>query len=145
MMQALIDELRKPQYQGMSHAAAAAAINSLRVTVRRPVPTWAVRQAAIEGGFWAPLVLARESQVPAVRSLAISVLSWIDDPSGTIQTVDFDRPATVSMRASLVAAGIVTQAQADSLAALANVTIPWTESVGLPEIGIGLVINARRV
>jgi hypothetical protein len=49
------------------------------------------------------------------------------------------------MRAALVQAGIVTQQQADALSALADVSIPWTESVGLPEIGVGLVINARRI
>jgi hypothetical protein len=48
------------------------------------------------------------------------------------------------MRAALVQAGICSQAQADALSALADHSIPWTESVGLPEIGVGLVINARR-
>jgi hypothetical protein len=121
------------------------AINGLRVSVRRPVPTWAIRQAAIEGGYWVSLLDARESSTAAVRSLALSVLAWIDDQSGTIQTVDLDRPAVVAMRSQLVQAGIVTQQQADALSDLADASIPWTESVGLPEIGIGLVINARRL
>jgi hypothetical protein len=121
------------------------AINGLRVSVRRPVPTWAIRQAAIEGGYWVSLLDARESSTAAVRSLALSVLAWIDDQSGTIQTVDLDRPAVVAMRAALVSAGIVTQQQADALSALADASIPWTESVGLPEVGVGLVINARRI
>jgi hypothetical protein len=55
-----------------------------------------------------------------------------------------DRPAVIGMRAALVQAGICSQPQADALSALADVSIPWTESVGLPEIGVGLVINARR-
>ena len=46
---------------------------------------------------------------------------------------------------ALVAAGICSQPQADALSALADASIPWTESVGLPEIGVGLVINARRI
>jgi hypothetical protein len=91
------------------------------------------------------LVEARESTTPAVRALAITVLAWVDDQSGTIQSVDMDRPAVVGMRAALVQAGICSQAQADALSALADQSIPWTESVGLGEVGIGLIINARRI
>jgi hypothetical protein len=144
-LQALAAKIREPQYSGLSDQLLADAINGLRVSVRRPVPTWAIRQAAIEGGYWVSLLDARESSTAAVRSLALSVLAWIDDQSGTIQTVDLDRPAVVAMRSQLVQAGIVTQQQADALSDLADASIPWTESVGLPEIGIGLVINARRL
>ena len=144
-LQALAAKIREPQYAGMADQLLADAINGLRVSVRRPVPTWSIRQAAIEGGYWVSLLDARESSTAAVRSLALSVLAWIDDQSGTIQTVDLDRPAVVAMRAALVQAGIVTQPQADALSALADASIPWTESVGLPEIGVGLVINARRL
>jgi hypothetical protein len=144
-LQALATKIREPQYAGMADQLLADAVNGLRVSVRRPVPTWAIRQAAIEGGYWVSLLDARESSTAAVRSLALSVLAWIDDQSGTIQTVDLDRPAVIAMRAALVSAGIVTQQQADALSALADASIPWTESVGLPEIGVGLVINARRI
>ncbi len=144
-LSALAAKIREPQYAGLSDQLVADAVNGLRVSVRRSVPTWLVRQTAIEGGYWPSLLDARESSTPAIRSLAISVLAWIDDQSGTIQSVDMDRPAVVTMRAALVQAGIVTQAQADALSALADASIPWTESVGLPEIGIGLIINARRL
>jgi hypothetical protein len=144
-LQALATKIREPQYAGLSDQLLADAINGLRVSVRRPVPTWLVRQTAIEGGYWPALVEARESTTPAIRGLAITVLAWIDDQSGTIQTVDLDRPAVVAMRAALVQAGIVTQQQADALSALADHSIPWTESVGLPEVGVGLIINARRI
>jgi hypothetical protein len=144
-LQVLAGKIREPQYAGLSDQLVADAINGLRVSVRRPVPTWAIRQAAIEGGYWVSLLDARESSTAAVRALAISVLAWIDDQSGTIQTVDLDRPAVVAMRAALVSAGIVTQQQADALSSLADASIPWTESVGLPEIGVGLIVNARRL
>ena len=144
-LQVLAAKIREPQYAGLSDQLLADAINGLRVSVRRPVPTWSIRQAAIEGGYWVLLLDARESSTAAVRALAISVLAWIDDQSGTIQTVDLDRTAVVAMRSQLVQAGIVTQQQADALSALADVSIPWTESVGLPEVGVGLVINARRI
>jgi hypothetical protein len=143
-MDALQTELARPEYAGLDDAAAADAINARTVAVRRPVPTWAVRQAAIEGGFWASLVEARGSDSPQVRALAISTLAWIDDQSGTIQTIDLDRPSVAAMLAGLVAAGIATQEQADAVRALSDAVIPWTQSVGLPEVGIGLVRNARR-
>jgi hypothetical protein len=141
-MDALAVELSRGEYAALSDADAAAAINARTVTIRRPVETWRIRQAAIEAGYWASLVQARD--VPATRALAVNVLAWIDDQSGVIQLVDMDRPAAVTMRAALAAAGICTQEQADALAALADSTIRWTQSVGLPEVGIGLVRNARR-
>jgi hypothetical protein len=141
---ALAAKINEPQYAGLSDQLLADAINGLRVSVRRPVPTWLVRQTAIEGGYWPALIEARESPTPAVRALAITVLAWIDDQSGTIQSVDMDRAAVVNMRAALVQAGICSQAQADALSALGDHSIPWAESAGLPEIGVGLVINARR-
>ena len=144
-LSALAAKIALPAYAGMSDHQIADAVNGLRVSVRRPVPTWLVRQTAIEGGYWPSLVEARESTTPAVRALAITVLAWIDDQSGTIQSVDMDRAAVIGMRAALVQAGICSQAQADALSALADASIPWTESVGLPEIGVGFVINARRL
>lgn len=145
MLSALAAKIAEPQYAGLTDQLLADAVNGLRVSVRRPVPTWQVRQAAIEGGYWPSLIEARESTSPAIRALAITVLAWIDDQSGTIQSVDMDRAAVVQMRAMLVQAGICSQPQADALSALADASIPWTESVGLPEVGVGLIINARRI
>ena len=144
-LSALAAKIAEPQYAGMADQLLADAINSLHVSVRRPVPTWQVRQTAIEGGYWPALIEARESTTPAVRALAITVLAWVDDQSGTIQSVDMDRPAVVRMRAALVQAGICSQPQADALSALADASIPWTESVGLGEVGIGMIVNARRI
>ena len=145
MLSVLAAKIAEPQYRGLSDQLLADAVNGLRVSVRRPVPTWLVRQAAIEAGYWPALVESRESTTPAIRALAITVLAWVDDQSGTIQTVDMDRPAVGQMRAALVAAGICSQAQADALSALADASIPWAESVGIGEVGIGLIQNARRL
>ena len=144
MIDHLRDEIARHEYAGLDDQAAADAVNARRVTVRRPVPTWLIRQAAIEGGFWPALVEARDGTQPQVRALAISVLAWIDDQSGTIQTIDLDRPSAAAMLGAIVAAGIATQAQAEAISALGDAVIPWTQSVGLPEIGIGLIRNARR-
>jgi hypothetical protein len=144
-LSALASKITEPQYRGLSDQLLADAVNALRVSVRRPVPTWQVRQTAIEGGYWPSLVEARGLGATPVRALAITVLAWVDDQSGTIQSVDMDRPAVIGMRAALVQAGICSQTQADALSALADASIPWTESVGLGEVGIGMIINARRL
>jgi hypothetical protein len=146
MIESLAAEIATPAYAGMSDDAILAAVNAKRVVSRRLVPTWEIRRAAIEGGYWPSLVLAAADSSSSQRQgLAISVLAWIDDQSGTIQAVDMDRPSTEQMIAGLVAAELVTQSQADALAALADADTAWTESVGLPEIGIGLLNNARRI
>jgi hypothetical protein len=146
MIEELAAEIASPAYAGLSDDAIIAAVNAKRVASRRLVPTWEVRRAAIEGGYWPALILAAGDSINSQRQgLAISVLAWIDDQSGTIQTVDMDRPATQQMLAGLVAAEFVTQSQADALAALADTDTAWTESVGLPEIGLGLLNNARRI
>ena len=143
-MNALLQALSEPQFAGMADQAIADILNARRVTVRRPVPTWLVRQYAIEQGFWPSLIEARDLGNLQVKRLAITVLAWIDDQSGTIQTVDMDRPAVVQMLQALTLLSITTPAQADALSALADVSIPWTESVGIGEVGIGNISNARR-
>jgi hypothetical protein len=114
-LSALASKIAEPQYRGLPDQLMADAVNGLRVSVRRPVPTWLVRQTAIEGGYWPSLIEARESTTPAIRALAITVLAWIDDQSGTIQSVDMDRAAVVAMRAAIVQAGLCSQDQADAL------------------------------
>jgi hypothetical protein len=143
-MNALLQALSEPQFAGMADQEIADILNARRVTVRRPVPTWLVRQYAIEQGFWPSLIEARDSGDSQSKRLAITVLAWIDDQSGTIQTVDMDRPAVVQMLQALTLLSITTQAQADALSAMADGSIPWTEAVGIQEVGIGNISNARR-
>lgn len=141
----LAAKIREPQYQGMADQLVADAINGLRVAVRRPVPTYLVRRQACEGLYWSDLIDACESSDVMLKKLARAMMIWINDTSGTVQTIDIDLPAVVSVMGSLVSLGVITQAQSDALSALADASIPWTESVGLPEIGVGLIINARRL
>jgi len=143
-LSALAAKIAEPQYAGLTDQLLADAINALRVSVRRPVPTYLVRRKACEGLYWSDLIDACESSDVMLKKLARAMMIWINDTSGTVQTIDIDLPAVVSVMAALVSYGVITQQQADALSALADVSIPWTESVGLPEIGVGLIINARR-
>jgi hypothetical protein len=141
----LAAKIREPQYAGLSDQLVADAINGLRVSARRPVPTYLVRRQACEGLYWSDLVDACDSSDVMLKKLARAMMIWINDTSGTVQTIDMDLPAVVSVMGSLVSLGVITQAQADALSSLADASIPWTESVGLPEVGVGLIINARRI
>lgn len=141
----LAAKIREPQYAGMADQILADAINALRVSVRQPVPTYLVRRQACEGLYWSDLIDACESSDITLKKLARAMMIWINDTSGTVQTIDMDLPAVVSVMGSLVSLGVITQAQAEALSALADASIPWTESVGLPEIGVGLIVNARRI
>ena len=137
MLEALAEELRKPEYAGLSDEQTATAVNNKVVTVRELVPTWKVKQHAIENGYYAAIVMAADNP------LCINVLAWIDDQAGKIQSLDMDAAATIAMTSGLVQAGLMTEAQQQSLLALASVTKKWVDHVGIGEVGIGYVRAAR--
>jgi len=141
--QALIDELSKAEYASLSDQAAADAINAKTVTIRKPVDLWMVVEHSSRNGYRAKLELARTNGNHPCQETAINILEYINSPR--LQTVDMDLPSTRGMVGALVQCQFATQAMADELLALADQTIKWTESVGLPEIGVGLVQNARKM
>jgi len=143
MSQALIDELSKAEYASLSDQAAADAINAKTVTIRKPVDLWMVVEHSSRNGYRAKLELARTNGNHPCQETAINILEYINSPR--LQTVDMDLPSTRGMVGALVQCQFATQAMADELLALADQTIKWTESVGLPEIGVGLVQNARKM
>lgn len=143
-LEALKTELAKPEYTGLSDQAAADAINAKTVTVRELVPTWKIKQYAMEQGIWGTLrIAAKDAEQLPVRGLAITVLDWIDDVSGKIQSVDMDLPSTQTMLGGLVQYQLATQQQAEAIAALANVTKNWAAHNGIGEVGIGFIRAAR--
>jgi hypothetical protein len=141
MSQALIDELSKPQYASMSDQAAADAINAKTVAVRKPVELWMVVEHSSRNGYRAKLELARTNGNHPCQETAINILEYINSPR--LQTVDMDLPSTRGMVQALVQCQFATQTMADELLALADQTIKWTESVGLPVATPGAVRTAR--
>jgi hypothetical protein len=141
-MQALIDELSKPQYASLSDQAAADAINAKTVAVRKPVDLWMVEEHASRKGYRAKLERASKTEGHPCQEVALNILAYIN--SARLNTVDMDLPDTQLMVGAMVQCQFATQTMADELLALADQTIKWTESVGLPEIGVGLVQNARK-
>ena len=141
-MSILSDELFKPQYQGLSDQAAADAVNAKVVVVQQSVAIRDLKTYAIFGGIWPKLLAGEKSSNPQVAGLCQSVVAWVDDPR--ISTVDVNLPQVQAMLTQLVGATLLTQAQAADIIAMGSKVVSWTSTVGLPEIGIGLVINARK-
>jgi hypothetical protein len=146
-MDALATELQKPEYAGLSNQNAADVINAKMVSKRELVPTWLVKQHAIENGYFPKIKIAScDATIPVeVRGLCISVLAWIDDQAGKIQSLDMDLASTHSMIEGLIACGILSAWQATSLNQLADHDVRWVDDQGIGEVGIGLVINARKM
>ena len=142
MTDPLIAELQKPEYAGLTDQQAADVINAKTVTVRRTVSAESVQAAAIASGLWAIVKIASQNAAlpNPPRGAAMSFVDWIE--AGRM--IDMDSATVSGVGSVLQQYNLATQAQLDALRALADTVIPWTEANGLPEIGIGLVINARK-
>ena len=142
MTDPLIEELRQPEYAGLTDQQAADAINAKTVTVRRTVSAESVQAAAIASGLWAIVKIASQNAAlpNPPRGAAMSFVDWIE--AGRM--IDMDSATVSGVGSVLLQYNLATQAQLDALRALADTVIPWTEANGLPEVGIGLVINARK-
>lgn len=140
-MDALIAELRKPEYQGLTDAQAAAAVNSKTVVVRTHIDCWIVKQHAMESGYWAKVrMAAKDATLPLqVQELAITAIDWITQQ----EHLDVDRDATRQLIGGLVASGLMNQVQADGLIGLAESNKPWVDVVGLGRVCDGAVRQAR--
>jgi hypothetical protein len=141
-MSVLSDELSKPEYAGLSDQAAADAVNAKTVVVNQLVPIWQVKEHAILNGYW-PMVKAGQLDAnPTKAGLCVSVIDWIDDPK--LSTIDVNLPEVQTMLGGLVSFSLLTQSQANEVVAMGTKVVSWTSTVGLPEVGIGLVQNARK-
>lgn len=141
-MQALIDELKKPVYQGKTDQQAADMINAKTVTVRKPVQLWQVEEHASRKGYRATLELAAKDQSNQCQAIAINILAYIN--SARLNTVNMDLPDTQNMLGAMVACGFATQQDIAELIAFGDHTIPWVDHHQLGIVGVGAIYNARR-
>ena len=140
--QALIEELRKPEYAGLTDQQAADAVNAKTVTIRQPVAAERVQAAAIASGLWAIVkIAAQNTALPnPPRGAAMSFVDWIE--AG--RPIDMDGGTVQGVGAVLLSYNLATQPQLDALQALADTVAKWVDVEGIGEVGIGYVINARR-
>jgi len=149
MSQALIDKLSEPKYANLSDQAAADAANAETVVIRVWVDTADTIWHATQEGYYAGMKYTAESDPPDQSTPAYqcwkaakNIIGFVE--STKTQKIDMDSPGAIAMKTSMIQCGFATPAQVASLDALANKTIKWTESEGLPELGVGLVQNARK-
>ncbi len=144
-LSALKSELAASDYIGKTDVEILSILNTKTVVVDRRVPCHEVKRHAMENGYWGAIVIAADNAVlpDNVRGLAISARDWVDDSSGDIESVDFYSAVATNMIAGLVAAGLMTQSQADGLIALRTTTKLWRDHHGFGEIGPGLLNSAR--
>ena len=139
--QALIEELRKPEYQGLTDQQAADAVNAKTVMIRQPVDSGLLMDACISVGMWARLEAANQlgSTAPPA-TLARTMMERLRAP----RPLDFDDPAVQRNVADCVEQGLITQEERRQLSGLANKIVPWVDTKDIGEVGIGFVINARK-
>ena len=140
--QALIDELEQPQYATMSDQEAADAVNAKTVTIRQPVAAERVQASAIASGLWAIVkIAAQNTALPnPPRGDAMTFVDWIE--AG--RPIDMDGGTVQAVGAVLLSYNLATQPQLDALQTLADTAARWVDTVGIHEVGIGYVINARK-
>lgn len=145
-MQALIDELKHPIYQGLSDQEAANIINLLTVTKRQLVKVADLKAFAMKEGFYPDIVIDAQSAIDLnQRKLCLSLWLWIDDPGGRIEHADLDLPKAKELLSGLVAYGYINLDQRSEIEAMAEKTVRWVDDVGLGEVGIGYIAMARRM
>jgi len=138
---ALIDELSKPEYASMTDQQAADAVNAKTVTERQQVDCGKLQDECMALGVWAKLEAAAETgKADPPASLARTMMQRLN----TGRPLDLDTPAVQTMTANMISFGLMTQDEADTMDALADVVVPWTSTNGVGEVGIGLVISCRR-
>ena len=141
-MQELIDKLSEPKHTNLSDQAAADAINAMTVQVKQLASALKIKEWSFDEQLYSAIIDGCSSSDTAIRKLCINIRGWIDDPR--VQTVDLDKTSAIATMNALVSTGMASSDQVDRLKALKWKTIKWTESVGLPELGVGLVRNARK-
>jgi len=104
-MQALIDELKKPEYTSLSDQAAASAINVKTVVVRSLVDLWQLEEYARRNGIRVLLEDAKTDPSHQCRSIAINILAYITSPR--TQKLDCDLPETREMFVRWCNAGLL--------------------------------------
>jgi hypothetical protein len=144
-LNALKTELAKSEYADAiaagDHAAIAATINAKTASVLRPVSSAALLAWSAANGRYRKLEVATADETAAFYSLASAAFLMIRRDATEL---DLNLPDRVTLLGALVAYNVLSQADADAIYALATHTIPWTQSVGLGEVGRGQIINALR-
>lgn len=139
----LSNEIRLPQYAGMTDAEIVAALNAVSASTRRAVPLASLLATAALNGSYAAVKAAAESEAaPAqVRGVCASVLVLL---SGVFQEINLDDPRVQTNWGALTQAGVLTQVQASEIDALADVPgRSRAQEIGLGTVTVEDILDAR--
>jgi hypothetical protein len=124
-------------YASMAPEAAADALNAATVTTRRLVPLWQIAELGRTRGWWYAVV-------NSTNEFALAFMEYYADLR--FDNLDMDLQRSKDVVAGLVQATLLTQAQADEVDGLANVTNRLVESLGIAAAGEQIVTpQIRRV
>jgi hypothetical protein len=139
--QALIDELKLPQYAGLTDQQAADAVTAKTVQIRQPVDAGKLMDAMMSLGVWQRLeAAAPPGSTDPPASTARTMMTRLNQS----RPVDLDNPAVQSIVNDCITYSLMTQAEAQQLNTLGDAVIPWTTANDVGDVGLGAVINARR-
>jgi len=142
-MEPLIEKLNEAQHVNLDDQAAADAINAITVQVKQIASALKIKEWSFDENLYSAIIEGCSSSDTQIRKLCINIRGWIDDPR--VQNVDLDKPSAIATMHGLILTNMASSDQVDRLKALRWKTIKWTESVGLPELGVGLIRNARKI
>ena len=142
MNEAALDaELSLPAYASLTDQQAADAVMAKIVSVRRPVESGVLMDAAMALGVWERLESAAppQSTDPPAR-YARTMMTRLKEP----RPVNLDHPSVIALVQNCIQYNLMTQTEADTLNALGSVSELWVNANDVGEVGIGAVINSRR-
>ncbi len=139
----LCSKLKEAEFSTMSDEQALVVVNSLVVQVKQLTPALRIKEWSFDEQLYATIIDGCSSSDTSIRKLCINIRGWIDDPR--VQNVDLDKPSAIATMNGLISTNLAASDQVDRLKALRWKTIKWTESEGLPEIGLGHIVSAREM
>ena len=142
-MQSLIDELRKPEYQGKTDQQAADLINAKMVTVRVLVDLWQIEEYARRNGIRQALKRAEGNPEHDCQGIAIDILAYITSPR--TEKLDVDLHETQAMFGAMVSCGFATQFHVKEMMDLANETKRWVDFSSVGDQSADSIRVAREV
>ena len=135
-MTPLQTELALPAYAGLADADAAARLNAPLVTSRKLVAMGDIKPILYQDALPCAMIRLEDAAnqtatTPQGMSLVIAartVFAWLTDPH--IEHIDLDNPTAKAGLAAIVAGGVISQALADQIDALANVATTRAAQLG---------------
>lgn len=140
-MQVLIDELKKPEYQGKTDRQAADMVNAKTVSVRSLVDLWGIEEYARRNGIRVALERAKFDVTHPCQSIAIDILAYITSPR--TQKLDVDLEETRDMFGAMVQCGFATEQQVGEMIALADESVLWIDHNKVGRVTADIVKELR--